>query len=196
MQTTDQGDNIFGSTVPLKLVSNFEILATNIVLPNGSMDPWHALGMYKSNTTNHVTPILINGTAHCSDMYPAYEGEPPALKGARTQIQKEIEYFIHFISFAFHLKPRTFQFEGMKLLVTMPIILVAVLASGSEAKKFKKVKREVIYEEIPVGQQQNPSRKFHLKPVQTPYQQCKMECKRQRDAVEAQEASRTLDSSV
>ncbi len=34
--------------------------ATNIVLPNGSLDPWHALGIY-SNPDNSVVPRLITG---------------------------------------------------------------------------------------------------------------------------------------
>ena len=39
------------------------IAGTNIVMPNGSIDPWHALGVL--NTTNPgITPIFIHGTAH------------------------------------------------------------------------------------------------------------------------------------
>ncbi|KIH54482.1 hypothetical protein ANCDUO_15371 [Ancylostoma duodenale] len=34
--------------------------ASNVVLPNGSLDPWHALGCYLNNTAT-MYPILING---------------------------------------------------------------------------------------------------------------------------------------
>nr|AVP50030.1 prolylcarboxypeptidase [Heterorhabditis bacteriophora] len=68
--------------------------ATNVVLPNGSIDPWHVLGTYKSDEENHQIPILIEGTAHCADMYPAYNGEPKALESVRKTIEKEIAYFL------------------------------------------------------------------------------------------------------
>uniref|UniRef100_A0A1I7Z6M1 Serine carboxypeptidase n=1 Tax=Steinernema glaseri TaxID=37863 RepID=A0A1I7Z6M1_9BILA len=68
--------------------------ATNLVLPNGRLDPWHALGYYKNDTANHVLPVLITGTAHCSDMYPVYNGEPAALVNARQTILDQLTYFI------------------------------------------------------------------------------------------------------
>ncbi|ETN79288.1 serine carboxypeptidase S28 [Necator americanus] len=86
MQTTEGG--IFGSTVPLeyyiKMCTDMfdwsvtrmytvsrnaaaqayyggcdNYMATNVVLPNGSLDPWHKLGCYE-NTTETMFPILIN----------------------------------------------------------------------------------------------------------------------------------------
>ncbi|CAD6185246.1 unnamed protein product [Caenorhabditis auriculariae] len=125
MQTTDQGKNVFGSTVPLNLfidmctdmfddsvkmnfvynrnlqAQNFYggtdyYTATNIVLPNGSLDPWHALGLYKDNANAALKTILINGTAHCSDMYPTYVGEPPALPAARATIKQNVQNFIRY----------------------------------------------------------------------------------------------------
>ncbi|CAJ0566690.1 unnamed protein product, partial [Mesorhabditis spiculigera] len=121
LQTTDQGKNIFGSTVPInyfidmctdlfgpavnvnfvrdnnKMAQNYYQVAseaTNIVLPNGSLDPWHALGTYTVDAANGVAPILINGTAHCSDMYPVYDGEPGALVAARLFIEQNLASFI------------------------------------------------------------------------------------------------------
>ncbi|PIO62932.1 hypothetical protein TELCIR_15489 [Teladorsagia circumcincta] len=35
---------------------------TNVVIPNGSLDPWHALGKYTSNDPS-VIWYLINGSA-------------------------------------------------------------------------------------------------------------------------------------
>ncbi|KHJ77201.1 hypothetical protein OESDEN_23179 [Oesophagostomum dentatum] len=69
------------------------LFADNVVLPNGSLDPWHALGTYVNNTAT-AYPILINATAHCSDMYPAYDGEPVALVGVRQQIRGHVRDFI------------------------------------------------------------------------------------------------------
>ncbi|VDM76179.1 unnamed protein product, partial [Strongylus vulgaris] len=54
---------------------------TNVVIPNGSIDPWHALGKYTSNHDS-VVPFLINGTAHCADMYPPSDKDKPDLKRA------------------------------------------------------------------------------------------------------------------
>ncbi|KAK5979165.1 Serine carboxypeptidase S28, partial [Trichostrongylus colubriformis] len=97
-QTTDGGPNgIFGSVTPLSLYANMcrdvfgqkfnadyitaavhstqeyyggagGYKGTNVVIPNGSLDPWHALGKYTSNDQT-VVWYLINGTAHCADMY-------------------------------------------------------------------------------------------------------------------------------
>ncbi|TKR58868.1 hypothetical protein L596_030256 [Steinernema carpocapsae] len=69
--------------------------ATNLVLPNGSLDPWHALGYYKADNKNHVVPHLTPGTAHCSDMYEEYPGEPSALKEVRKVVHDELNYYIN-----------------------------------------------------------------------------------------------------
>ncbi|CAI5454567.1 unnamed protein product [Caenorhabditis angaria] len=123
LQTTDQGRNIFQQTVPLNYFidmctemfdpsvdikyirdKNIQTLyahggnagyqATNVVLPNGLFDPWHVLGTNNTDSVNHMTPISISGAAHCSDMYPVYDGEPVALKAARQTIHDEIKYFL------------------------------------------------------------------------------------------------------
>ncbi|PAV86026.1 hypothetical protein WR25_26512 [Diploscapter pachys] len=127
LQTTDQGRNSFGSTVPLNYFIdmctdmfgdniNMDYIytrniraqnfyggsnhyadfnnASNVVLPNGSLDPWHALGTYINVTARNVIPVLINGTAHCSDMYPSYAGEPSDLTRARAIIKSSVESFI------------------------------------------------------------------------------------------------------
>ncbi len=59
--------------------------ATNIVFPNGSIDPWHALGVL-SNITESLTAIFIEGTAHCANMYPPRDQDVPGLVDARKSI--------------------------------------------------------------------------------------------------------------
>ncbi|CAB3400582.1 unnamed protein product [Caenorhabditis bovis] len=123
LQTTDQGRNIFQQTVPLnyfidmctemfgedvdikyirdrnlntfdKYGGNEGYSATNVVLPNGLFDPWHVLGSSNSDPKNHMTALKILGAAHCSDMYPEYEGEPKDLEQNRKQIHDELKYFL------------------------------------------------------------------------------------------------------
>ncbi|CAI2355511.1 unnamed protein product [Caenorhabditis sp. 36 PRJEB53466] len=125
LQTTNQGSNVFGSNVPLNLFvdmctdmfgPDIKITqirnrntksqtyyggadfyeATNVVLPHGSLDPWHSLGTYKTKQNQAKLPYLINGTAHCSDMYPSYEGEPAALPAARAFIKENVKQFINY----------------------------------------------------------------------------------------------------
>jgi len=60
---------------------------TRIVLPNGTNDPWHVLGVLNANVAQEF-PIVINGTAHCADMYGDNSNiDPPSLTAARTQIK-------------------------------------------------------------------------------------------------------------
>uniref|UniRef100_A0A1I7Y2F2 Tannase/feruloyl esterase family alpha/beta hydrolase n=1 Tax=Steinernema glaseri TaxID=37863 RepID=A0A1I7Y2F2_9BILA len=69
--------------------------ATNLFLPNGSLDPWHALGYYKADEKNHVIPYLIPGTAHCGDMYAPWDGPTlPALKEVHAKILSELQYYL------------------------------------------------------------------------------------------------------
>lgn len=63
----------------------YDIRSSRIVFPNGSIDPWHALGI-----TQDITPdlpaIFIKGTSHCANMYPARSQDPPQLEMAREHI--------------------------------------------------------------------------------------------------------------
>lgn len=62
---------------------------TNVLFVHGTLDPWHVLGLYQS--TNPETPtILIEGTAHCADMYEPREQDLPQLKAARVKIAQFI----------------------------------------------------------------------------------------------------------
>lgn len=123
LQTTDQGRNVFqqtvtmgyyidmctdmfGAEVGIKYIrdNNKQTMykyggaekyqATNVVLPNGAFDPWHVLGTYNSDPANHMTPLLIQGAAHCSDMYPTYPNEPADLAKNRAVIHNELKYFL------------------------------------------------------------------------------------------------------
>ncbi|CAJ0584993.1 unnamed protein product, partial [Mesorhabditis spiculigera] len=102
-QTTDYTQGVFGSTAALSMFiqmcqdvygiqydSNYVTKAvkatndfyggaanykgSNVVLPNGDLDPWHALGRYQSDFYSQTT-FLIEGSAHCGDMYPPSNGD-------------------------------------------------------------------------------------------------------------------------
>nr|AHY81296.1 serine protease [Lygus lineolaris] len=71
------------------LYGNKKIKVSRVVFVHGSLDPWHVLGKYESNEPE--TPvILIDGTAHCADMYPASPDDPPQLVSARKRIDELI----------------------------------------------------------------------------------------------------------
>ncbi|VDM41706.1 unnamed protein product [Toxocara canis] len=122
-QSTDQGRNIFGSVTPDNLYidmcidafgSAYKVQAiensihktnkyyggrahfkgTNVVLINGNVDPWHALGLYSSIQPS-VVPILIAGTAHCADMYADATDDLPSLTAARQTIEDNLNKWIN-----------------------------------------------------------------------------------------------------
>lgn len=63
----------------------YDIRSSRIVLPNGSIDPWHALGITK-DITSDLPAIFIKGTAHCANMYPARSEDLLQLTEARDHI--------------------------------------------------------------------------------------------------------------
>ncbi|XP_076453998.1 putative serine protease K12H4.7 [Babylonia areolata] len=71
----------------------YGIKVTNVVFPNGSVDPWHALGIVKDLSPN-ATAIFIQGTAHCANMYPPSSSDPAGLVKARATISKLIGQWI------------------------------------------------------------------------------------------------------
>eukprot|EP01103_Thecamoeba_quadrilineata_P010216 TRINITY_DN2135_c0_g3_i1.p1 TRINITY_DN2135_c0_g3~~TRINITY_DN2135_c0_g3_i1.p1 ORF type:complete len:502 (-),score=81.08 TRINITY_DN2135_c0_g3_i1:13-1497(-) len=75
----------YGGADPLALAYG----PTNILFVNGNIDPWHSLSVYH-NVSSSVTAILINGTAHCADMFPPTSIDPPGLAVAQQQITKQI----------------------------------------------------------------------------------------------------------
>uniref|UniRef100_A0A0N5BHV7 Serine protease K12H4.7 n=1 Tax=Strongyloides papillosus TaxID=174720 RepID=A0A0N5BHV7_STREA len=87
------GDKYTNSTVFLGVagtnafyggIKNFK--GTRVILPSGSTDPWNAVGVInRTNSQNY--PILINGTAHCADMYPEADDDLPSLVEGRGKIR-------------------------------------------------------------------------------------------------------------
>ncbi|XP_054264799.1 putative serine protease K12H4.7 [Macrosteles quadrilineatus] len=67
------------------IYGGLDLSATNVVYVHGSIDPWHALGI-TSARDNQTTALLINGTAHCANMYPPAKTDLPALKAARKEV--------------------------------------------------------------------------------------------------------------
>ena len=62
---------------------------SNIVFPNGSIDPWHALSLTKDAGPT-LKAIFIEGTAHCANMYPSRDSDPLSLAKARESITTNI----------------------------------------------------------------------------------------------------------
>ncbi|GMT03868.1 hypothetical protein PENTCL1PPCAC_26042, partial [Pristionchus entomophagus] len=69
--------------------------ATNVILPNGMFDPWHTIGFYGTDESKNLITLKIEGAAHCSDMYPEYDGEPAALPAARQKIRDFLSGLIY-----------------------------------------------------------------------------------------------------
>ncbi|XP_059614085.1 putative serine protease F56F10.1 [Phlebotomus argentipes] len=63
--------------------------ATNVIYVHGTVDPWHTLGLTESNDVG-VKTILIQGTAHCANMYEPRDEDLPQLKQARLKIKNFI----------------------------------------------------------------------------------------------------------
>ncbi|XP_035768122.1 thymus-specific serine protease [Neolamprologus brichardi] len=63
----------------------YDIRSSRIVFPNGSIDPWHALGVTQDISAD-LPAIFIKGTSHCANMYPARSDDPPQLTLARDHI--------------------------------------------------------------------------------------------------------------
>ena len=66
---------------------------SKVVFVQGSLDPWHALGITEDLSPS-APAILIEGTAHCANLYPPAEDDPQQLKDARLAIGKLIGIWI------------------------------------------------------------------------------------------------------
>ncbi|XP_071446706.1 putative serine protease K12H4.7 [Hetaerina americana] len=67
----------------------YDIEISRVVFVHGSIDPWHVLGITQS-LSEDAQAILINGTAHCADMYPGSDRDMPQLIEAREKIKNLI----------------------------------------------------------------------------------------------------------
>nr|CDJ89337.1 Peptidase S28 domain containing protein [Haemonchus contortus] len=68
-----------------------------IILPNGNFDPWHALGKLNTTTTL-ITPVVIDGAAHCADMYAPLPSDTPAMTAARNLIAAQLHQWLQSIN--------------------------------------------------------------------------------------------------
>jgi hypothetical protein len=70
------------------------IRVDRVLFPNGSIDPWHALGLTKF-TFHDSRSLYINGTAHCADMYPTSDNDTQSLIDARQDISDFVDLLVH-----------------------------------------------------------------------------------------------------
>lgn len=95
-----QCTDIFGSKFTSELLQRginrtnlnyggYGLKVTRVVFPNGSIDPWHALGIIHDLSPEAIA-IYINGTAHCANMYPDSPDDLPQLRAARQKIREQI----------------------------------------------------------------------------------------------------------
>ncbi|KAH7684720.1 Protein PCP-2, partial [Aphelenchoides avenae] len=64
---------------------------TNVVFTNGAQDPWHKLGIYRPHASHDpsVVALLIDGSAHCWDMYNANSADViAALKTITVNVEQ------------------------------------------------------------------------------------------------------------
>uniref|UniRef100_A0A914DSX9 Uncharacterized protein n=1 Tax=Acrobeloides nanus TaxID=290746 RepID=A0A914DSX9_9BILA len=69
---------------------------TNIVLSNGSLDPWSTLGCNVSDDNVHRKVRTTVGGAHCVDLYPytANSSENPDVANTINLIKQEVAYYL------------------------------------------------------------------------------------------------------
>ena len=76
-----------------KFYGGKDVNGTNIVFPNGSVDPWHALSI-TSDLSDTQKALFIHGTAHCANMYPPKDDDPLELTLARMNISALIQQWL------------------------------------------------------------------------------------------------------
>lgn len=88
---TQQCQDIFGSSINEKVLyssinftnanyGGLDVQVTRIIFPNGSIDPWHALGVTKDLSPD-AKALFINGE------YSVYPENTPAGPGSQTRVQ-------------------------------------------------------------------------------------------------------------
>jgi pimeloyl-ACP methyl ester carboxylesterase len=73
------------------------ISGTNTLLPHGSIDPWHALGVVNVTIPlpqQSEVKVYIEETAHCMDMYSPASSDPASLTWAREVIAGEVKRWL------------------------------------------------------------------------------------------------------
>jgi len=72
-----------------------DVRSDKIVFLNGSVDPWHALGLISDTPKPDEMPVCyINGTAHCADLYSSSPNDLDSLKQARIKAWKYMDTWI------------------------------------------------------------------------------------------------------
>ncbi|CAG2100980.1 unnamed protein product [Medioppia subpectinata] len=66
---------------------------TNVVFPNGSLDPWHSLSVLK-DLNNSTKAVMIEGGDHCSDMWASTSNDSESLKNAHKLIDQQIGEYL------------------------------------------------------------------------------------------------------
>lgn len=67
-----------------------QIVTSNTAFVNGDVDPWHVLGNYQNySPQSQSATVLVQGTAHCADLYPPRSSDLPGLTQARA-VQKAL----------------------------------------------------------------------------------------------------------
>lgn len=69
-----------------------------VIFVNGDIDPWHKLSLNQGETSpqtdKDVSGVLIHGTAHCANMYPASEHDVAGLTAARASVTAALKRFL------------------------------------------------------------------------------------------------------
>ncbi|KAK6038068.1 hypothetical protein COOONC_24427 [Cooperia oncophora] len=103
---SDQCMELFGSNYTLtetyKLVGAVQkkyggtaaYKGNKVVFPNGSIDPWKSLGLPVGDPDKNIDAFIIDGVAHCADMYPASPNDKQSLTDARARILNSLNTWI------------------------------------------------------------------------------------------------------
>lgn len=70
------------------------LYATKLLLPNGSIDPWHALAIVDKTKYPDIHPFFMEGTAHCADLYAPSPNDMPVLTKTREQMLAKLTEWI------------------------------------------------------------------------------------------------------
>lgn len=71
-----------------------DVLGTNILMPNGLIDPWHALSNLTPNPAYNLTTVFIEDGAHCSNMYPNRPSDSPDVRAARALVLQTLKGWV------------------------------------------------------------------------------------------------------
>ncbi|CAL1145558.1 unnamed protein product [Cladocopium goreaui] len=66
---------------------------TQVVFPNGEVDPWHSLSVLVPPNHN-IDTIFVKGASHCEWMQAEWDSMPEALRRSKSSIQRKIEQWL------------------------------------------------------------------------------------------------------